>query len=64
MIDINLLKVLGIKRTSLDTYAKFGSIEYIDDKIIVKDARLYNEYLLKAIDNKEAFYNIISSIED
>ena len=37
MIDIDLLKVLGIKRTSLDTYAKFGSIEYIDDKIIVKD---------------------------
>lgn len=64
MIDINLLKVLGIKRTSLDTYAKFGSIEYIDDKIIVKDARLYNEFLLKAIDNKEAFYNIVSSIED
>ena len=64
MIDINLLKSIGIKITSLDTYKKLGNIDYSGDFVIINDDRLYEEFLLKAIDNKDVFMKIIESITD
>ena len=64
MVSIKILESIGITELSLDSYVMFNKIEIFDENVIILDETLYDDLLLKSIDEEEVFKKIVEQIKN